>query len=131
MGTRYLIDTCAVIKYLQETFSEKALLFLDEVLDNESQISFITQIELLSWKSIKSNSQLILEQYIKGSRIFYVNNPIIYSAIEIRKSTGVKLPDAIIAATALTNDFTLISDNDKDFLKLEKFGLSYMNSKNL
>lgn len=46
---RYLLDTSAVIKYLDETFSEKALLFLDEVLDEESNISFITQIELLVW----------------------------------------------------------------------------------
>ncbi|MEN0048680.1 MAG: hypothetical protein AAF806_16580 [Bacteroidota bacterium] len=39
---RYLLDTSAVIKYLDETFPERALLFLDKVLDEESNISFIT-----------------------------------------------------------------------------------------
>jgi predicted nucleic acid-binding protein len=36
-----------------------------------------------------------------------------------------KLPDAIIAATAIDNNFTLIADNDADFKKVP--GLKYIN----
>jgi predicted nucleic acid-binding protein len=36
----------------------------------------------------------------------------------LRKKYKIKLPDAIIAATAIVNDFTLISHNFKDFLKI-------------
>jgi predicted nucleic acid-binding protein len=127
MGTRYLIDTCAVIKYLQNSFPEKGLLLLDSILDNECQISFITQIELLAWKNQEESSLLIFRQFIKGSKILYINEDIINKAIEIRKKTNVKLPDAIIAATALCYNFTLISDNDKDFKKIIDIGLSYIN----
>lgn len=129
MGTRYLIDTCAVIKYLQESFPEKGLIFLDSVLDNESQISFITKIELLAWKTQSEENISILKQFIKGSKIIYINDIIINKAIEIRRHSSVKLPDAIIAATAISNDFILISDNDKDFIKLIELGLSYLNPK--
>ena len=128
MGTRYLIDTCAVIKFLQVSFPEKGLLLLDSILDNECQISFITQIELLAWKNQQESSLLVYKQFIKGSKILYINEIIINQAIEIRKKTNVKLPDAIIAATALCYNFTLISDNDKDFTKITDFGLNYLNS---
>jgi len=127
MGTRYLIDTCAVIKFLQVSFPEKGLLLLDSILDNECQISFITQIELLAWKNQQESSLLVYKQFIKGSKILYINEIIINQAIEIRKKTNVKLPDAIIAATALCYNFTLISDNDKDFTKITDFGLNYLN----
>lgn len=107
METRFLIDTCTIIKYLQESFSHKSLLFLDEILDNECQISFITQIELLSRKTTNKSDYKILEDFINSSRIFYINNQIISKTVEIRKLTKVKIPDAMIAATAISNDFTL------------------------
>jgi predicted nucleic acid-binding protein len=127
MGTRYLIDTCAVIKYLQNSFPEKGLLLLDNILDTECQISFITQIELLAWRNQQENSLLIYKQFIKGSKVLYINDIIIEQSIEIRKKTNIKLPDAIIAATALCYNFTLISDNDKDFKKILDIGLNYIN----
>jgi len=36
-----------------------------------------------------------------------------------------KLPDALIAATALVNDFVLVADNDKDYGKVSN--LKYIN----
>jgi len=38
--------------------------------------------------------------------------------VDLRKEYSIKLPDAIIAATAFTNDLTLISRNVKDFDKI-------------
>lgn len=45
--------------------------------------------------------------------------------IEIRKKYKIKLPDAIIAGTALTYSLTLVTRNTKDFDKIE--GLSVIN----
>ena len=60
-----------------------------------------------------------------ASNIITVNQDIIQKTIEIRKKFRLKLPDAVIAATALVYDYTLISDNDKDFVKVS--GLKYIN----
>ena len=49
MAKGYLIDTSAVIKYLNQTFSQKAIAFIDTVVDEESNISFISEIELQVW----------------------------------------------------------------------------------
>lgn len=46
MAERYLIDTSVVIKYLNASFSADSLNRLDQIIDQESRISFITEIEL-------------------------------------------------------------------------------------
>ncbi len=46
MEERYLIDTSAVIKYLNATLPASGLRLIDEIIDTESVISLITEIEL-------------------------------------------------------------------------------------
>jgi predicted nucleic acid-binding protein len=45
--------------------------------------------------------------------------------VNIRRNKKVKTPDAIIAATALANGFTLITNNEKDFNNIK--GLKIVN----
>jgi tRNA(fMet)-specific endonuclease VapC len=127
MGQKYLIDTCAVIKYLNETFSVKALSFMDKLVDSDCNVSFITKIELLVWNSPNPNDMKIIEEFLTDSTVYYINDIIINKAIKIRKETNIKLPDAIIAATAIAYNYTLLSDNDIDFNKVVPLGLNYLN----
>ena len=112
-----MIDTSAAIKYLNETFSTDALQWLDSVVDDECNLSIITQMELMVWDTEDKTEMDTLESFVRSARIFHLSDPIVQQTIEIRKSFKIKLPDSIIAATALTHGFTLIADNDKDFLK--------------
>jgi len=41
------------------------------------------------------------------------------TVIDIRRKTRVKVPDAIVAATCLTEDLTLITRNEKDFRDID------------
>lgn len=127
MGQKYLIDTCAVIKYLNQVYPPDALLFLDQVVDIQSNISFITKIELLVWNPHDPTDLLIFEYFVADSEMHLVNDAIINLAIVIKKNTGIKLPDTVIAATAIYNDFVLISDNEKDFKKAIPMGLQFIN----
>ncbi|MEM9886392.1 MAG: hypothetical protein AAF849_10900, partial [Bacteroidota bacterium] len=81
---RYLLDTSAVIKYLNESFPEKALFFLDQILNEESNISFITQIELLVWTPLNPNDLEIYQTFVESSNVLQVNNEIIEYCILIR-----------------------------------------------
>lgn len=47
--------------------------------------------------------------------VFNLDETIIVKAIELRRNHKTKLPDAIIAATAIVYDVTLITRNTKDF----------------
>jgi len=49
MASGYLIDTSAVIKYLNSTFPDSALEFIDGIVDGVSNLSFVTEIELQVW----------------------------------------------------------------------------------
>ncbi len=129
MGQKFLIDTCAVVKYLDNLFPPEAISFMDALVDDDSKVSFITKIELLVWNPPNSDDIKIREEFLAGSEIHYINDEIIIRATQIRKETKIKLPDAIIAATAMVNNFVLLSDNDDDFNKVKPLGLKYMNPK--
>ena len=131
MGQRFLIDTSAVVKYLTETLSDNGLTFMDKALSSDYKISFVTQIELLVFNTTVYNDILIREQFIEATDVIHVNEGIIDKAIYIRRETNIKLPDALIAATAMHYEQTLISTNDRDFDKVMPLGLKYINPETL
>ncbi len=127
MGTRFLLDTCAVIKYLTQEFPVQGLEYMDAILAVESNISMITKIELLSWNPPNPSDLDIYVDFISRSNIIFINEDIANQTIQIRKQYRTQLPDAIIAATAVALGMTLISDNDKDFDHIAN--LNYQNPK--
>lgn len=125
MAKTYLIDTSAVIKYLNESLPANGLQFIDEVIDEQSQLSFISEIELQVWNPPNDQDLEIYKLFVHQADIIGIDEGIIAEAIRIRKHYQLKLPDAVIAATAITHNLTLIADNDKDFLKVAT--LKYIN----
>jgi len=125
MAERYLIDTSGVIKYLNGTFPATGLSLIDGIVDAECILSFVSEIELQVWNPANPTDLAIYQSFVSNSTVIGVDSDIIKETIRIRKSYKIKLPDAIIAATALTNDLTLIADNDKDFKLLPE--LKYLN----
>ncbi|SDG99868.1 type II toxin-antitoxin system VapC family toxin [Mucilaginibacter sp. P25] len=120
MEEGYLIDTNAIIDYLESKLPEKS----NQLLDNTNfQLSVISRIELLAWPKATDSQLKLLTDFINISHIFDFNEPVILKSIEIRKNYRVKLPDAIIAATAIVNKLTLITRNISDFSKISDLKL--------
>lgn len=115
----YLIDTNAVIDYLGGRFPDKGQVFMDNVINNGPQISFITQIELLCFKNTAKH-QSVLKQFVNDALVHSIQSPITELTISIRRNSAIKIPDAIIAATAIHNKLILITRNVKDFEKISK-----------
>lgn len=116
MATKgYLIDTNAGIDYLAEAMPEKGLSFLDGVIDNGYSISVISRIELYAYSKLTEQDKESLDIMTAQASVLNINDDIIEKTIEIRKTYKTKLPDAIIAATAMVYGFTMISRNLKDF----------------
>ncbi|WP_293787619.1 type II toxin-antitoxin system VapC family toxin [uncultured Pedobacter sp.] len=121
MGINYLWDTNTVIYFLQRQFTPAAEKFIDNtLLTSQPAISAITEIELLCWKAATENDLLILRDFIKDSYVYELNQEIKNQTVEVRKYYSLKLPDAIIAATAIVNELTLITRNAKDFDKIQQ-----------
>ncbi|MCE7059123.1 type II toxin-antitoxin system VapC family toxin [Dyadobacter sp. CY343] len=125
MGERYLIDTSAVIKYLNGNFTAAALEYMDQILDDQCNISFVSEIELRVWNPANPSDKEVYDNFAVNSNVIGISQEVIDKTVQIRMSHRLKLPDAIIAATAIVNNLTLLADNDKDFLKVPD--LSYQN----
>ena len=116
MGIKYLWDTNTAIYYLQQQFPPRAEKFLDGLLaETQPCISAITEIELLCWKNATEKDMEVLRNFINDALVIELERPIKLKSAVIRKQHKLKLPDAIIAATALVYDLTLITRNTKDF----------------
>jgi len=119
MELDYVWDTNAVIYYLQTHITLSVKLFLNDIIDsNQPIISVITEIELLVWRtSVKKDINLV-KDFIVDCRVADLDEYVKLKTIEIRKYFRLKLPDAIIAATTLVYDKTLITRNSADFSKI-------------
>jgi len=82
-------------------------------------ISVITELELLSFKGLDDLADAELRQSLKSCFVVDLENPIREKAIALRKKHHLKLPDALIAATAIHLQLPLISA-DKDFTDIEE-----------
>ena len=116
MGIKYLWDTNTAVYYLQQQFPPNAEKFIDDVLkEDQPVISAITEIELLCWKTVTEEDSEVLKNFINDALVIELEQPIKLKTADIRKAHRIKLPDAIIAATALVYDLTLLSRNLSDF----------------
>jgi predicted nucleic acid-binding protein len=113
----YLIDTNVIANFTSLKFPEKAMNFLAEVIDETPNISVITKIEALSWCSDIIQEEVSIKSFVNYSNIIALSDMIIDECIVIRRKVKMKTPDAIIAATAIVNDFTLLT-SDTDFNRI-------------
>ena len=111
MGKRYLLDSNAVIYYI----AGETMQWLNQIIDEEINVSVITKIEVLSFDPDKDDNYPILIDFFEASNIFELTDDIINKTIRIRQKHKIKLPDAIIASTAIVNNMVLVSRNIKDF----------------
>jgi predicted nucleic acid-binding protein len=124
MGMKYIWDTNTVIYYLQQQFPKPVEKFIDGLLEeNRPVISAITEIELLCWKAVTEEDLEIIRNFINDSFVIELESAVKIKTAEIRKLHKIKLPDAIIAASALIYDLTFLTRNTKDFKEIESLKL--------
>jgi len=117
MGQEYLIDTNAIVDYLENKLPAKS----NDLIDNITiQLSVISRIEILVWDKASGDLLTILNDFISSSIVFDLTESIVLEAVAVRKKYRLKLPDAIIAATAIVNNLTLITRNMSDFKKIAR-----------
>ncbi len=125
---RYLIDTNISIYYFGSILSESAIAFLESVFKSKYFLSVINRIELLGFSNLTENEYNALETYVRNASMLDLDEAVILETIRIRREYRVKLPDAIIAATCLTNGCCLVTNNLKDFHKIKGLELKILHT---
>jgi predicted nucleic acid-binding protein len=119
---KYLIDTNVVIDYLGKKLPLNGMQFMNTVIDDIPNVSVVTKIEVLGFNTPDQHYQ-ILTSFMNDATVLELNDTIVNATIELRKQRKTKLPDAIIAATAIAYGFTLITNNTKDFKNIDTLTL--------
>ena len=117
----YVIDTNILIYHLAGVLTDQAEATLAGALESGSYISIITRIELLGWRKHSPESLKAAEALLKSVSEIPLHEDIIDLCISFRQNYPIKLPDAIIAATA--RHATLVTSRslaDRCFLVTQK-----------
>ena len=118
-GNKFLLDTNAVLYILN---GDKALA---ELLNGEKlYVSIITEMELLSYKDITAKEKLQIKNFLADFIIVQIDDDIRDQTITVKKSTHLKLPDSIIAATAIVLGLPFVT-SDKQFRTVNKLDLLF------
>lgn len=119
MGINLLYDTNIFIYHLNGSEKYKQYFQRDFLEQNQVFLSNITRIELLSYPDITDSEENKIKLLLKEFEIIPLISPIEEMCIKIRKEKKIKLPDAIIIATAKYIKSDLISE-DKELVKVFK-----------
>ena len=87
-------------------------------------ISVVTRIELLT-KTEPASEYATMQAFVQSVAVLPLDEPTTQHTIRLRQQHRVKLPDAIIAATALAHNIPLLTRNVSDFQALA--GLAVLN----
>ena len=113
-GKRFLLDTNAIIAMLKGNDNINSLLSDAEWIG----ISIISRLEFLSFSAVSEQDIELFESFM--NRISVVDladsdENLMQTIINLRQISNFKLPDAIIAGSALSNDAQLVTQ-DKQLL---------------
>lgn len=81
----------------------------------ENSVASITQIEVYGFTGLTTEEREALDILFRRLTVHQLDAPIIKRAIALRQQSKMGLADAIIAATALVHDLTIVTRNVDDF----------------
>ena len=90
--------------------------------DKDIVISFITELELLSFPRLIDESEKIIRGLLKNCLIIDISPEIKDLTIGFRKKSKLKLPDSIIAATTFYYKLPFLTA-DKQFRRIEELDI--------
>jgi predicted nucleic acid-binding protein len=109
-------DSSALILFLNDALPPETVELLDHCLHSRLIIiSAIVRAEVLAWPGHSAVSLAAARALLDACQLVAVNAVVADEGARIRRETGIKLPDALIAATALMQSAALVTANAKDF----------------
>lgn len=124
-GARFLLDTNVIIGLLKANPAVLELVQTHDLSLAKCAYSSITRMELLGFPSITSVEQQTIADLLRQLTHCSVTLAVENAVIDLRRKRRIKLPDAIIAATAKAFDLellTLDTDLTRAYVELLQLG---------
>ena len=86
-------------------------------------ISQVSEIEVLGYQKITPEEISDLQEFVYSSNVVPITEEAAKKAIALRQQRKMSLADSILAATALENDWELVSRNVDDFVRIANLKL--------
>ncbi|MDP2367099.1 type II toxin-antitoxin system VapC family toxin [Rhodoferax sp.] len=119
-----VFDSSVLILFLNDALPAETIELLNVHLQaGLAHISAIVRAEVLAWPEHTSSSLDAARALLDACQLVSVNAAVADEAARIRRETGLKLPDALIAATALLQTATLVTANGRDFRRVPGLAL--------
>jgi predicted nucleic acid-binding protein len=106
-GGKFLLDTNTVLYLLGGKLKPA------DIPSGLYYISFITELELFSYPGLSNSESAVITDFLNSTEIIDITADIKNKTIVIRKKHKIKLPDAIICATAQSMGARLISKDKR------------------
>jgi predicted nucleic acid-binding protein len=107
----YTLNTNAILYYLKDDSSAVSLMREIFARDAPVYISAITELELFAFSSLSAQEHTLIDELISTLSVIPVDSHIARLASFIRREYRLKVPDSVIAATALFTGSALVTCN--------------------
>jgi predicted nucleic acid-binding protein len=106
MGVTGLLDTNVVLYLLGGKLSKPLPM-------GDYGVSVITEMELLAWPSLTPKEEVRVNAFLQNIVLFELTPAIRQLAVRLRREQRLRLPDAIICATALDQRAELWTNDER------------------
>jgi predicted nucleic acid-binding protein len=110
-----LLDTNILIYYFNGSLPIDAKSFVTKIMKQNFNVSIISKMEFLGFNQFTLNEKKDAKDFLSFANVIHLSDSIIDEVIKLKQERKLKLPDAIIAATAIQHNMKLITRNTKDF----------------
>ena len=109
IGARFHLDTNVIIGLLEGPGAARALLDAHGATTATPAVSQITRIELLSFQALTGDDEARIRTSLAAFPIVLLDAAVEEATIALRRRTKLKLPDAIVAASASVHGLKLLT----------------------
>lgn len=119
----FLLDSNIFIYHLYDSIEVHKFFASKLIMKDSISYSFITKIELLSFPKLSISESNKIIRLLDNFNKISMNDDMENIIISLRKNKQIKIPDAIIAASAIYSNSTLVTRNVLDFKNIENLKL--------
>ena len=95
----------------------------DFIRDNSPYVSDISKVEVMGYNKLSGDDLRYFDSFFEATTLIPVSDVVILEAVSLRQQRMMSLGDSIVAASAITNNFSLVTSNTKDFKWINRLAL--------